>query len=109
VLYSFAGAPDGQYPQYGVVIDSQGNLYGTTPEGGFGGCATYTCGTVFRITADGAETLLHTFGAISDRFTPVGGLVLDGKGNLWGATSIVLSFGAHHPVSGTVYGVHPPQ
>jgi uncharacterized repeat protein (TIGR03803 family) len=42
-LYSFDYA-DGQYPQSGLVEDSTGNLYGTTPFGG-----AYGYGTVFKI------------------------------------------------------------
>jgi len=48
-LYDFTGGSDGAYPVSNVVIDAQGNLYGTTSEGGAGSCQ-YGCGTVWEIT-----------------------------------------------------------
>jgi len=54
VIYAFSGgAGDGQTPYGGLVIDSQGNLYGTTWSGGPGNCYN-GCGTVYEITP--AET-----------------------------------------------------
>lgn len=44
VLYSFTGGADGDYPSAGVILDSAGNLYGTTLIGG-----TFYNGTVFKI------------------------------------------------------------
>jgi uncharacterized repeat protein (TIGR03803 family) len=53
VLHSFAGAPtDGAYPRAGLVMDSDGNFYGTTNEGGANGG-----GTVFKISAAGTESV----------------------------------------------------
>ncbi len=52
VLYSFcsdANCTDGERPTAGVVLDSQGNLYGTTEGGGTLGC-NFGCGTVFKLT-----------------------------------------------------------
>lgn len=45
ILYSFAGAPDGEYPEGDLLLDSSGNLYGATASGG-----TYNCGTLFKYT-----------------------------------------------------------
>jgi uncharacterized repeat protein (TIGR03803 family) len=52
VLHSFTGGGDGAYP-WGLLLDSAGNLYGTTQSGGGGNkniCGTQGCGVVFKIT-----------------------------------------------------------
>ncbi len=83
VLHSFTGGNnDGGEPGPGsLVIDEEGNLYGTTdlivdPQ---------HAGTVFRLARDGTETVLYTFSEDSSGFQP-DALVLDKKGNLWGTT-----------------------
>jgi len=84
VLYNF-NLTDGAYPNGGVIFDAAGNLYGTTYGGG-----TYRCGTVFELTpaADGSwtEKVLHNFNC-DDGAYPVGGLILDAAGNLYGTTA----------------------
>ena len=82
VLHAFGAIPDGQNPYAGLIMDSSGNLYGTTYNGG-----TNSVGTVFKITAAGAESVLHAFGPGPDGQNPYGGLILDGSGNLYGTTS----------------------
>jgi uncharacterized repeat protein (TIGR03803 family) len=82
VLYSFTGYPvDGADPYAEVVRDRVGNLYGTTSSGG-----AYGDGIVFKLDTTGKETLLHTFTGGPDGGGPVGDLVLDGAGNLYGTT-----------------------
>lgn len=86
-LYNFKGAPDGWWPEQ-VVRDAEGNIYGTTQ---YGGTGTYCsgpfagCGTVFKLTAAGKETVLHSFQGMADGSWPVG-VILDTKGNLYGTT-----------------------
>jgi uncharacterized repeat protein (TIGR03803 family) len=75
VLYSFAGGSDGATPEAGLVMDSSGNLYGTTL---FGGSAQ--SGTVFRLDPAGNETALYNF-TYSDGAYPAAGLVRDSSGS----------------------------
>lgn len=84
VLYSFgASSDDGTYPNQGVTMDSHGNLCGVTEDAG-----SHNAGTVFKVTPDGAETILHTFtSSPSDGAYPFGPVILDAKGNIWGTTS----------------------
>jgi hypothetical protein len=92
VLYNFAGGTDGYQPQAGVVAGSAGNLYGTTSGGGTGSSelCSFGCGTAFEVSppakAGGAwtETVLYRFSGESDGAIPLGKLVLDGQGNLYG-------------------------
>ncbi len=81
VVYTFAG-PDGAGPG-GLVLDTQGNLYGTTLYGG-----TSNDGTVFKLDKTGKETVLHSFSETPDGAFPGPGgpLVLDTQGNLFGNT-----------------------
>jgi uncharacterized repeat protein (TIGR03803 family) len=83
VLYSFKGFPtDGGGPDAGVVLDSSGNLYGTTCGGG-----AMDLGVVYKLDATGQETVLHTFtGSPTDGSCPFAGVILDPAGNLYGTT-----------------------
>jgi uncharacterized repeat protein (TIGR03803 family) len=86
VLHTFTGPPDGGFPNGGVILDSKGNLYGTTSEGGTGACSG-GCGTVFKLSPAGKETILYSFtGTNGDGKYPQGGLVRDASGNLYGTT-----------------------
>jgi uncharacterized repeat protein (TIGR03803 family) len=89
VLHSFTGtAGDGANPAAALVLDSQGNLYGTTKDGGNLACGGGSgCGTVFKIDTTGQETVLYSFtGTGGDGAYPIGGLALDSAGNLYGTT-----------------------
>ena len=86
VLHSFAGGSDGAYPFAGLIADKSGNLYGTTSGGGGTGCSGFGCGTVFKLSADGTETVLYAFKGGSDGEDPQLSLTLDEAGNLYGAT-----------------------
>jgi len=84
VLYRFSGA-DGSLPQGGVILDSSGNLYGTTSSGGTASnCQPAGCGTVFKVDKKGNETVLYSFTGGTDGGEPIAGLVLDNAGNLYG-------------------------
>lgn len=85
VLYSFSGQADGREPMAGVVMDAQGNLYGTTYYGGDAACGS--CGVVFKVAPDGTETVVHAFTGKGDGANSTAGLVFDGAGNLYGTTT----------------------
>ena len=91
VLYTFCPSEgecsDGANPQGGVVFGPDGNLYGTTLYGGVSDCAGSPCGTVFKVSLDGSETVVHAFtGGSGDGGWPLAGVVFDASGNLYGTT-----------------------
>ncbi len=82
VLHKFTGPPDGYFSEALLVEDAEGNLYGTTQEGG-----AYGSGTVFKIDASGKETILYSFSGGMTGCNPYPGVILDSAGNLYGVTS----------------------
>jgi uncharacterized repeat protein (TIGR03803 family) len=109
VLYAFQGGNDGEYPYAGLIADKGGNLYGTTSEGAGTGCDDgQGCGTVFKLTADGTLTVLHTFAGGSDGGEPEAGLIADKTGNLYGTTYEGGGTGCEMSLGcGTVFEVMP--
>jgi uncharacterized repeat protein (TIGR03803 family) len=82
-LYSFQNASDGAWPVADLLLDTAGNLYGTTSSGGSGGG-----GTVFELTPSQGGwvfTLIYSF-AGPNYVGPFGGLTMDATGNLYGTT-----------------------
>lgn len=70
VVYNFSGAPDGNHP-VASLIDVDGTLYGTTRLGGAGSAyAPSGWGTVFSLTTDGTEKVLHSFSLHPDGGSP---------------------------------------
>ena len=101
ILHSFENNEvDGTYPYGGLILDSSGNLYGTTAGGGVD-----FNGTVFELTpgktGDWTETVLHNFD-FSDGISPYAGLIFDASGNLYGATYAGGTYGY-----GTVFELTP--
>jgi len=125
VVYVFKGnaSNDGASPAGGVVMDSAGNLYGTTAYGGTGDCvllgSKLGCGTVYELLPPkqkgGAwtETVLYSFPTAKQGYLPNGDLVFDRAGNLYGATE----FGGGHGTTcnslyqycGAVFELSPPK
>ncbi len=93
-LHFFGTGPDdGATPESGLALGPDGNFYGTTDGGG-----TNNNGTVFKVTTNGALTVLHSFAAVnldyvtgsytnSDGEGPIAGLTVGTNGNLYGSTS----------------------
>ena len=87
VLYSFAGDDDGEYTDSDLVLDSAGNIYGTTVQGG-----AFGTGTVFQITPSGIHTVLYSFTGGADGGQPYKGVTLDAQGNLYGTAVVGGTF-----------------
>jgi uncharacterized repeat protein (TIGR03803 family) len=86
VLYRFLDNADGAVPQ-GVIRDGAGNLFGVTSQGGQGCQPINGCGTIFKIDPLLNKTTLYAFIGGNDGSTPLGNLVLDSAGNLYGVAN----------------------
>jgi len=99
VLYSFGALGDGINPFAGLV-SVDGTLYGTTAMGGaYLNCDYETCGTVYKVTTSGKESVLYSFTGSKDGGTPVAGLI-NVSGGLYGTT---VGGGADN--GGTVFSI----
>jgi len=88
VLYAFASASDGIYPAAGLLRDQAGNLYGTTANGGTDCDGTgQGCGTAFKLTPDGTESVLYAFAGGNHGAYPAAGVIMDETGTLYGTTN----------------------
>ncbi len=86
VIYSFAGDEDGEYADTDLVIDSSGNLYGSTVQGG-----DFGSGTVFELSPSAAgwtHTVLYSFTGGADGGEPYKGVTLGPDGNLFGTAGV---------------------
>jgi len=87
-----------------LVMDTKGNLYGTTAYGGVD--QEYcSCGIVFKLTADGKEDILWSFAGDIDGLEPLSGLLMDKTGNLYGTT--YYGGDSCDGVCGTVFKIKP--
>src|SRR5947209_7310702 len=80
---------EGGNPDAGLVLDIDGNFYGTANEGA-SQCGYGVCGTVFRVTSTGKLTVVYVFCAqtgCTDGTGPRGGLIRASDGNLYGTTA----------------------
>ncbi|HTW58652.1 MAG TPA: choice-of-anchor tandem repeat GloVer-containing protein [Terriglobales bacterium] len=116
VLHTFCGGngcgsltTDGADPTGRLVVGPNGDLYGTTQSGGIYD-GFYNQGTIFRISAAGAYTILHLFsgpfGTTGDGANPVAGLTLGSDGNFYGTTEAGGSGGLDEG-EGTVFKMTP--
>ncbi len=82
VLYAFLGGHDGGNPVGGIARDHAGNLYGVANEAGDG------TGVIYKLSRNGKETVLYTFQSnTSSGGDPIGGLIRDGEGSLYGTAA----------------------
>jgi uncharacterized repeat protein (TIGR03803 family) len=112
ILYSFGATPaDGITPSGNLIQASDGNLYGTTVSGGANSCIGIPnfCGTAFRITLTGIETVIYTFGATVDDGWQPNGLIQGPDGNFYGTAGIggVNSCAGYDNLCGTVFKLTP--
>lgn len=85
VLHVFKSGADGNSPN-STLLQIGSDLYGTTAIGGANCQYPNGCGTVFKLSTAGATTILYRFNGV-DGYTPVGGVVADSHGNLFGTTT----------------------
>ena len=114
ILHSFDCNADGMRPNGDLVFDGQGNLYGTTFEGGTGTgfcggdeSGFFGCGTAFKLSPNSGgwwtNTTIYNFQGSPDASSPIGALVPDGKGGFYGASE----YGGTGACS-TGHGVYDP-
>ena len=87
VIYNLMEQTSGYFPYSGVIFDSNGNLYGTASMGG-----AYNYGTVYQLTDSAVgwtENTVYSFQNNGDGSIPIGGLIVDQSGNLYGTTASV--------------------
>ena len=91
-LHSFgASRSDGVTPNGSLLLARDGDLYGTTVNGGANSCSgtgeTNNCGTVFKVTPSGVQTVIYSFGNTAlDGIAPQGALIQGADGALYGTT-----------------------
>ena len=122
-IFQGPGSDDGNTPAGSLIIDSAGNLYGTTGYGGTGNCillgTKVGCGTVYELsppTQEGGawtETVLYSFPTPKQGYLPNGNLVFDSAGNLYGATMFGGGEGttcdSYYQYCGAVFELSPPK
>jgi uncharacterized repeat protein (TIGR03803 family) len=114
VIYSWGRTEkDGVVPN-GIVQGKDGNFYGTTSSGGEFRCEIIpvsgnNCGTFFKMTPSGQQTVLHSFGSSKvDGYEPLGTVVEGGDGNFYGITHLGGKFTSNtEGGGGTVFRITP--
>lgn len=101
-LYAFTGNADGRLPvPAALALTTKGTLYGVTSRGG-----TWDSGVLYQLSTKNGikytESVLYSFGELSDGSTPSGPILMDSAGSLYGVTSLGGAFG-----QGTLYKFVP--
>ena len=100
VLYRFTGGVDGSYPYGNLIFDATGNLYGTRWHGG-----AYGQGAVYKLTPSHGtwtQSVIYSFTGGMDGKSPLGGVIFDQSGNLYGTTYEGGQYGY-----GTLFALNP--
>jgi uncharacterized repeat protein (TIGR03803 family) len=109
ILYTFGQNEGGVLSR--LTVDKDGNLYGTARIGGNPGCANaYGCGSVFKLTWTGSswqKSTIYQFTGGADGGNPVGGVILDTLGNLYGVTNWGGLRNCNGLTCGVVYQITP--
>ncbi|HTZ71148.1 MAG TPA: choice-of-anchor tandem repeat GloVer-containing protein [Acetobacteraceae bacterium] len=112
ILYRFGGSPDGATPQAPLLAKGGHTRFGVTTSGGTGICGNLGCGTIFEINQVGhawSESAIYDFQGGADGSIPVGNLIADGHGRLYGVTSMGGLPGPQgNYETGTVFRLDPP-
>lgn len=108
ILHNFSALSGGRDPDSNLILDSSGDLYGETFEGGMEWCPNFGCGTAFKLSPISGggwkETILTSFSANKDGGFPTSPLVFDSEGNLYGTTAGGWGAAAYY---GTVFEIKP--
>jgi uncharacterized repeat protein (TIGR03803 family) len=98
IVYTFSGGSTGaEFPYAGLLIDANGNYFGSTA-----GDGATSFGDVFELTSNGVFTALYTFTGGADGSQPMAGVRRDSEGNIYGTTKGGGAFG-----HGTVFMLSP--
>jgi uncharacterized repeat protein (TIGR03803 family) len=115
VIYSFQGEADGGAPYAGLTVDKAGNLYGTTAGVNNQPDNVFELSPPAKLGGIWTETILYTFGVNgnTDGFEPIGGVIFDSAGNLYGTTKFGGTGGPNCQFGssgcGTVFELSPPS
>ena len=104
VLHTFTSINDGIQPVGTLAIDSEGNLYGLTAQGGDLTCAQLGCGTIYEVSKNGKFTVLYQFTGKTDGSYP-GCITPDGSGGLYGVTGEGGDLGCGFYGCGTIFTI----
>ena len=96
---------DGGFLYAGLVQATDGNFYGTAVAGGCPQSQSGDCGTIFKVTADGTLSILHTFQAFGDGSNPYAGLLQSTSGTFYGTASFGGLENCYDGGCGTVFSL----
>jgi uncharacterized repeat protein (TIGR03803 family) len=100
------GCPDGMWPIAGLIQATDGKLYGVASAGGSSNTCEVGCGTIFRITSDGAFTVLYSL-TNTDGAQPSAGLLQGTRGDFYGTTFADMGWEGPGTVFSLSMGLEP--